>query len=198
MRTFVAIEIPEETRKKVEALIETLKPTTKNVRWSRPGGLHITLKFIGEISPETVERAKSLLARLPTPAPFPVQMKGSGLFPKENAPRVIWAGIEAGPQLAKLARQIEDALLELDIPKENRDFSPHLTLGRLRNNDKLTALREVLHQKEPLEMGSFFADAFYLFESRPSSNGSVYQKLARFPFAAPSGSDPGNGSRAVE
>ena len=204
MRTFVAIDLPENILKKIQELLERLKPASKNVRWSRPESIHITLKFIGEIPVEKVEEVKAQLESVQRRAPLKLRVRGAGFFPNERAPRVIWLGIEAGSEfsegsessessagsesseLAELAREIEDRLGGLGIPKENRRFSAHLTLGRLRADDKLLAVREILRRQEPLELGAFTAEEFVLYESQLSPGGSIYRKLARFPLLAPS------------
>lgn len=184
MRAFLAIEIPAEICKKIRDLIEVLQRTTPNVRWARAEGLHLTLKFIGQVPLEKIEEIQAQLASLRLPAPLPLRVQGFGYFPNERSPRVIWLGVEAGPQLAELAGRIEEGLYRLGIPKEDRPFSSHLTLGRLRAPDKLLALRELLRQREPLEMGSFTAEEFYLYESQLSPGGSLYRKIARFPLLA--------------
>lgn len=181
MRTFVAIDITEPIRRQIVHLIELLKPATTRVRWTREEGLHITLKFIGHIPSEKVEEVKECLASIRMPAPLSLQLRGSGYFPSERSPRVIWLGVEAGPELAQLAVAVEESLLKLGIPKENRPFSAHLTLGRLRMPDRIVAVKELLHKRAPLELGSFTASELYLYESKLSSEGSVYRKIARFP-----------------
>jgi 2'-5' RNA ligase len=185
MRTFVAIDIPSGIRHQIRELLDVLQraasPSGSNVRWSRSEGLHITLKFLGEVSPEKAEQIKTQLQSVRLADPLPIQVRGAGFFPNERAPRVIWVGIQAGPELAELARRIEESLAPLGIAKEDRPFSAHLTLGRLRAPDKLVAVRELLRQREPLEMGRFTAAEFYLYESQLAPGGSIYRRMARFP-----------------
>src|SRR3989304_2756462 len=96
MRTFVAIDLPAEIHRQIAQLQDLLQPTTMQVRWTRPEGLHLTLKFIGEIPPEKVEEATRRLASIRVPAPLSLQVRGSGYFPNERSPRVIWLGGEGG------------------------------------------------------------------------------------------------------
>ena len=180
MRTFVAIDLPSEIRRKIAQLIALLQPTTKHVRWARAEGLHLTLKFIGEIAPEKVAEVTSSLASIRIAAPISLAIRGAGYFPNERSPRVIWLGVEAGPELPALAAQVEAALLPLGIAKENRPFAAHLTLGRLKGPDKIPLLQEVLRRQEPLDFGSFAAEELFLYESQLSSGGSVYRKMATF------------------
>lgn len=186
MRAFLAIDIPEDIRRRIVDLLQALQPTTNIVRWTRPEGLHITLKFLGELAPEQIEAVKTQLASIRLPAPLPLQVRGAGYFPNERSPRVIWLGIAAGPELAELAGRVEENLAAVGIPREDRPLSSHLTLGRLRTPDRIPAVKELLRRREPLEFGSFTAEEFYLFESQLSPGGSTYRKIARFPLAAAS------------
>ena len=183
MRTFVAIEIPGEIRERIQELLDALRRAPGDVRWTRPDGLHITMKFLGEVAPEKVEVVKARLHSLAPSAPLPIAVRGAGFFPNERAPRVIWLGIEAGPELEQLAVRIEECLLPLGFPKEERPFAPHLTLGRARSTNNLGTLRELLRLREPLDMGSFVAQDIFLFESQMAAGGSIYRKIARFPLA---------------
>jgi len=191
MRTFVAIDLPPEIRRKIAELIDVIKPAGSQVRWARPEGLHVTLKFIGELSAEKLPEATRRLGAIRAAAPLPLQVRGAGYFPNPRAARVIWLGLQAGPELAALAAHVEDALLPLGIPKEKRAFAAHLTLGRLKTPGSVAGLHEILRRREPLEFGAFAAEEFYLYESQLSRGGSVYRKLARFAFAENSPSRSG-------
>ncbi|MBF8305113.1 MAG: 2'-5' ligase [Acidobacteria bacterium] len=183
MRTFVAIDLPSEIRRKVMQLIALLQPTTTHVRWARADGLHLTLKFIGEITPEKVAEVSNRLSSIRIAAPISLAIRGAGYFPHERSPRVIWLGVEAGADFPALAAQVEEALLPLGIAKENRPFAAHLTLGRLKSPDKIPLLQEVLRRQEPLDFGAFEAEEFFLYESQLAPGGSLYRRIARFAFA---------------
>ena len=187
MRTFVAIDLPAEIRRKITQLQDLLKPTTAQVRWARAEGVHLTLKFIGEIPPNKVEEITGRLASIRVLAPLAIEVRGAGYFPNERSPRVIWLGVEGGPDLPALAAQVEDVLVPLGIQKEKRSFAGHLTLGRLKVPDKIPVLQEVLRRQGPLDFGSFSADEFVLYESQLSPGGSLYRKMARFAFVERSG-----------
>ena len=180
MRTFIAIDIPEEIRRKIHDIIEALRPAGTKVSWSRAEGLHLTLKFLGEVPATKTEEIKTSLAAVHLPAALALQVQGAGYFPNERSPRVIWLGVDGGSELRELVARVEANLQPLGFPKEDRPFSAHLTLGRLRTPGKIAAVQELLRQQEPLALGSFTANEFFLYESRPSSGGSVYLKIARF------------------
>lgn len=180
MRTFIAIDIPAAIRERIGELIELLKPAATNIRWARPEGIHITLKFLGEVPPDKVERVKQSLAEVHVSDNLAIAIQGSGYFPGERAPRVIWLGIEAGPELEALATGIEAKLEKLGFARESRPFSAHLTLGRVGTPGKIFAVQELLRWREPLALGSFTAKEFFLYESKLSRSGSVYTKIASF------------------
>src|SRR5579885_325573 len=101
MRAFVAIDIPSNIRERIRDLIGALKPLDPNIRWARPEGVHITLKFLGEVPLPKVEQVSSALSNVKLPASFRVGIEGCGYFPNERSPRVAWLGIEAGMELSE-------------------------------------------------------------------------------------------------
>src|ERR1035438_2770456 len=129
MRIFIGIDLDPEVRARISRFIEGVQGFAPDARWMRPESLHITLKFIGEQTPEQVEAITDRLRRVEGSA-FEIRSAGYGFFPTAKAPRVFWIGIQAGPQLAELAENIDMATAELGIPREDRALSPHLTLAR--------------------------------------------------------------------
>src|ERR1700690_3850931 len=129
MRIFIGIDLEEEIRGKIARFLEGVGGFALEARWVRPESLHITLKFIGEQKAEQVEAITQRLRRV-AGSPIEIQVPGNGFFPPAKSPRVFWIGIHAGPQLAQLARDIDSTVAELGIPREDRPFSPHLTLAR--------------------------------------------------------------------
>ena len=129
MRIFVALDLDEEVRKRIQLFVDEVRGFAPNARWITPESLHITLKFIGEKPEPLVNQIDGALGQLAV-TPFRITFSGTGFFPTPKAARVFWSGIEAEPGLSELAQKIEDSLVELGIPKEQRVFSPHLTLAR--------------------------------------------------------------------
>jgi 2'-5' RNA ligase len=159
----------------------------------RPESLHITLKFIGEQKPDRVEAIQERLRGVPGAA-VQIRFAGHGFFPTAKSPRVFWIGIQAGPELAELATNIDAAAAELGIPREDRPFSPHLTLARggggsgsprWRKGDGPSLTFAVLEKRlaamSALDFGTMTAREFYLYQSQLSPGGSKYTKLQRFP-----------------
>jgi 2'-5' RNA ligase len=183
MRLFVALDIPEDVRDSLAALTAKLRPACKDARWPRIEGLHVTLKFIGETPYENVARIRAALGSIPPRAAIPIIFRGLGFFPNERHPRVLWAGVEAGPELAALAAGVEAALEPLAFAREERTFSPHLTLARFHSPRKLEALRAAIEQAGPLEFGAVTAQEFHLYQSVLKPGGAEYTRLATFSFA---------------
>src|ERR1700688_3384761 len=183
MRLFVALDIPEDVRSALAALTARLRPACRNARWVRIEGLHVTLKFIGETPAEKVDAIKAALASIPSRAPIPINFRGLGFFPNERRPRVLWAGIEASAELAALAAAVKTALDPLGIPREERAFSPHLTLARFDAPRALDALHAVVEKASLLEFGGATAKEFHLYQSILKPGGAEYTRLATFSFA---------------
>ena len=195
MRIFIGIDLDPEVRARIERFLEGVEGFAPEARWMRPESLHITVKFIGEQPPERVEAITERLRRLESSA-FEIRAGGYGFFPTAKAPRVFWIGIHAGQQLAELAGSIDIATAELGVPREDRPYSPHLTLARAgagrrssspkwRNGDGPNATFAVLEKRlaamGELDFGTMTANEFILYQSQLSPAGSRYTKLQRFP-----------------
>jgi RNA 2',3'-cyclic 3'-phosphodiesterase len=183
MRLFVALDIPEEVRNSLAELVAQLRPVCQNARWARVEGLHVTLKFIGEAPLEKVEVIKTALSSIPTRAPIPIDFQGFGFFPNDRRPRVLWAGVEAGPELRELALAVETALDSVGIPRETRPFAPHLTLARFESSRGLDALHAAIQNTGSHDFGRTTATEFHLYQSVLKRRGAEYTQLATFSFA---------------
>jgi RNA 2',3'-cyclic 3'-phosphodiesterase len=192
MRVFVAIDIDEAVRERIKRFLDGVREFAADVRWVRPESLHLTLKFIGEKSPNTVEQVKRALSAIQA-TNIEITLRGYGFFPTAKSPRVFWIGIEAGPGLAALALAVDHATAALGIHRAERAFSPHLTLARGgpgsgaprrqrgdRVNKTFQRLQEKIAALPTPEFGSMTAREFFLYESQLSRSGSRYTKIARF------------------
>src|SRR5579885_2447406 len=119
MRLFTAIDPSPEVHASLVQLLERLRPSAR-LRWSRPEGLHVTLKFIGEFPESRLPALRQALGSVPAPAAIPMEVSGLGFFPDVRAPRVFWAGIAAPPELKKLVGEIDRALQPLGVAVERR------------------------------------------------------------------------------
>jgi 2'-5' RNA ligase len=180
VRLFVALDIPEEVRAGIGALIEKLRSVCRGARWVRIEGAHVTLKFIGHVATEQTEEIKSALSKVPFPAEIHINFRSLGFFPNERRPRVLWAGIENGAKLGAVAAEMDAVLEPLGIAREQRAFSPHLTLARFDSPKGLDGLRAAIAAEASLEFGSANATAFHLYQSVLKRNGAEYTRLATF------------------
>ena len=181
MRLFIAIAIPEHVRSALGELIDSLRSACREARWVRLTGLHVTLKFIGETLPENVEEIKAALKNIPERAPIHLHFGGLGFFPNARHPGVLWAGVEAGPELTALSGAIEDALDPAGVPPpEHRKFTPHLTLARFKDSPGVNGLREAIEKAGAPKFGVTTATEFHLYESVLKPGGAEYTRLATF------------------
>lgn len=192
MRIFIALDIDNAIRERIVRFMDGIREFAPDARWVRPESLHVTLKFVGEKPADSVEEIKKALATIKA-VPFDLGFRGFGFFPTAKAARVFWIGIQSGPQLASLAKSIDEAGSNLGIPKEDHPFSPHLTLARggghsgapgWRKGDAANRNFHLLQEKLAAfptpEFGTMTAREFYLYESKLMQGGSRYTKLARF------------------
>jgi 2'-5' RNA ligase len=181
VRLFVAIELPDDLRVRLSEMQRALGCESLPVRWVRPEGIHLTLKFLGEVPQDSIDAIGSALARAAMHhAPFRLEGRGIGTFPERGRPRVIWVGLLGDVErIVALARSVEEALAPLGFPPEARRFSPHLTLGRFRGSPHAD-WRLLLERSSGAPFGSFGVDGFSLFESRLKPEGAEYHALTRF------------------
>jgi 2'-5' RNA ligase len=194
MRIFIGIDLDPEVRARIERFLAGVEAFAPDARWVRPESLHITLKFIGEQTPEQVEAITDRLRGI-NGSPFEIRCAGFGFFPTPKAPRVFWIGIHSGPQLAELAESIDIATAELGVPREDRPYSPHLTLARAGAgrrsgspkwrkgdgpNTTFAVLEKRLAAMGEIDFGTMTAREVILYQSQLSPGGSKYTKLQRF------------------
>ena len=179
MRLFTAVDPSLEVIESLRDLLLRLQPTAR-LRWSRPENLHLTLKFIGEWPEEKIPALLEALGSVPAPAALEMNLSGLGFFPNPRSPRVFWVGVQAPPELAELAVNIDRMLEPLGIAPEKRAYSPHLTLARIQERTPLERLRREIESLPSVEFGSFTVDRFYLYQSRLSPGGSIYTRIGEF------------------
>jgi 2'-5' RNA ligase len=182
MRLFTAVDLPTDILLRLERLISSLR-NEAFIKWSPLDNLHITTKFIGEWPESRIQELDEALRALPPRQPFEVELKGLGWFPNDRSPRVLWVGVYASPELAELADQTSKALEPLGIKPEDREFSPHMTIARIKNPVPLSGLKQRVAELQGSNWGRFVANEFSLFDSQPGSNASIYRKVRNYQFA---------------
>lgn len=186
MRLFVAFDLPNDVREALREPIARLKPLCRAARWARPEGMHVTLKFIGHAigdgDTEKLDAARAALAAVKSSEPVKIGYRGVGFFPDARRPRVVWCGVEASPNLAKLAADIERGIEPLGIPSETRAFVPHLTLARFKSPEEVDALVRSAAEWVSRDFGSASEAEFHLFESLLKPGGAEYRKIESYSF----------------
>ena len=183
MRLFIAIDLPEDLRAALageQDRFRALSAGTRDIRWTVPESLHLTLKFLGEVSPDRVPAVTAVLESIGPFTAFEIEVRGFGFFPDARRPSVFWAGLNAPANLDYLARKVDQALAALGFPREKRPFTPHLTLARFRAPRADPALVRQANGLEHSTVGRFAVSEYFLYESRLLPGGAKHTKVARF------------------
>jgi 2'-5' RNA ligase len=185
IRTFIAIELDESIKDGLTKLQERLKGKVPrgSARWVRPKGIHLTLKFLGDVPADQIGEITGALERSCQGfAPFSLSCGGLGCFPNLKRPRVVWVGIqEETGTLAQLKKAIEENVAPLGYPTEKRKFSPHLTLGRVQkraSSGDRRRLGELVGASEIGILGQMEVRSVNLIRSDLRPSGAVYTRLA--------------------
>jgi 2'-5' RNA ligase len=186
LRAFIAIEIPLEIRAAIGSATALVQEEIgSSVRWVSTENMHLTLKFLGDVSPGNVEMLSEMLrAEADLFHCFDLHLGGLGSFPNLKRPRVIFIGIQSPPTLEALQRGIESASRRLGYESEERGFSPHLTIGRVKQNMTATEQQSIRHALEATRidsLGTARVDSVHLYKSDLKSTGSVYTRLYSAP-----------------
>ena len=178
MRLFVAVDLPNEIRKRLADIQQELRPSSGSVRWVAPEAIHITLKFIGETPEKKLEDIDTALNGFAW-KPFTITVRGVGFFPGNRSPRVFWAGLEA-PTMKDMAEELDTRMERVGFDKEKRSFRPHITLARARDTRIDSSLVTAAEAYQNYDFGSFIADRVFLFQSTLKPSGAVYEKLKEY------------------
>ena len=188
LRAFIALEIPAKVQKDIYHATSSLRKGTGSlIRWVPTENMHLTLKFLGDISPANVEFLIQMIrAEADSHQSFDIHLTGLGSFPSRKRPRVIYIGIQAPAELEALQHAVESAARRLGYESEDRSFSPHLTIGRVKHALRISAtdqqqIRHALEETKIDSLGTARVDSVHLYKSDLKPTGSVYTKL----FSAP-------------
>ncbi|MDR3578267.1 MAG: RNA 2',3'-cyclic phosphodiesterase [Anaerolineaceae bacterium] len=183
IRAFIAIELPSSIQKKLGEVINGLKNQSKDViRWVPPHNIHITLKFLGDVSTNNLQILTQIIAsEVSRYHPFEIRIGGLGAFPNLRQPRVIWIGVQAPAVLENLQRGIEAETRRMGYVAEERPFSPHLTVGRTSHNanqDDIRQIAVILSNTTVADLGTVQVESVRLFKSDLQRSGAVYTVIA--------------------
>jgi 2'-5' RNA ligase len=185
-RLFISLDLPlgiKEAAGKVQERLQeaqTSKNIYWNIIWTRPGGMHLTLKFLGEVEAGRIQEIQAALVEsIHAFRPISIAVEGLGGFPTMHAPRVIWLGIkEPSGELLSFQKRVDQAVAPLGFPPEMREFHPHLTLGRVKSPKGRDVLVQVLKALDPGRLGEWRLEELNLMQSMIQPDGTVYTKLS--------------------
>lgn len=176
------MDLNDSVRNAISRFCDRLRPLCPAAKWVRVEGMHVTLKFLGEIKEALLAKIPEAFANVRSSAPVEMNFRGTGFFPSPKRPRVLWIGVESSPNLAEIAADIEARLEVLGIPRETREFKPHLTLARFESPQGLDALRREIESERVMDFGSAQTGEFYLYQSQLQQGGSRYTRLQSYRF----------------
>lgn len=178
IRTFICIEIPAPIKEKLTSLQNTLKSLGHGVSWTRTDGMHLTLKFLGDVDSTQIDIIADAVQRATIGmSPFFISIVGAGGFPNLHKPRVLWVGVEQRHGVVvEMQQKIEEELTKVGIPKEERKFSPHLTLGRVKIFQGVDGICNRLKELSFAEE-TFQVSEIVVMRSDLKSDGAVYTPL---------------------
>ncbi len=177
IRTFIAVEIPEDLKQALQRLQGEFGRSRDRVTWVKPAGMHITLKFLGDIEEQRIpELGEKIRESCAGRSCFPVRLSGTGVFPGMKRPRVLWVGIvEGAEELRAIFQNLDPRLSEIGFSEEKRPFRPHITLGRIKEIRDPKGFKTQMEMHREVVIGSMTAHAVHLVESRLRPEGAVYR-----------------------
>lgn len=182
LRCFIAVPTPGPLKKLLTEITDGLKKSGADVRWVTAENIHLTLKFLGATEEELVPGiCKALSERLSYYSHFYINISGVGCFPDMRRPRVVWIGIEESRELNDLAAAVESEMMKLGYQAEERAYSPHLTIGRVRSQKGIKALISALEGKGAVSLGRMEIGRITLMKSELRPAGAQYSSLAEIP-----------------
>jgi RNA 2',3'-cyclic 3'-phosphodiesterase len=176
VRAFVALRMSAQVEDALAGFVEKLRGLSNGIGWTPRANLHLTLRFLGDRVPaEKLERIDSALEQTAaTAAPFAIVIRGTGVFPNPTRPRVIWVGLQSNC-LIQLAARVENAAVNAGFEPEQRDYTPHLTIGRIRDPQAWRAVRTSINEAADRDFGTTQVDSMTLYQSRLGSHPTYIQ-----------------------
>ena len=187
LRTFIAVDLSAEIIDEIDSIITYFKTQVPEgaLKWVETDNLHLTIKFLGDISKAQLADVKVMIAaELRYFSSFVISVQELGMYPNKNHPRVIWLGIKGGQPLINMHQKLDQALIEAQIPKEGRPFSPHLTIARVRRRtdpDIAKVIGRTLSNFRVDFLGEFPIEQVHLYQSELTRQGPIYTRLLSVP-----------------
>ena len=194
IRCFIAIEIPRGVRNRLLEIQEMLRGQIRHASWVKPGNIHLTLRFLGDIDPKAVETVGAAMKQVASVhRSFLIQFGGIEAFPNLSRPRAVWVGVTVGKsQAAAIAEDINDALRRCGFPPDNKKFNAHLTLARVKERVNLRPFAELYRQYAGADDAATEAREISLIQSRLHPSGAIYTTLRSYALAPDRTEKPGD------
>lgn len=191
IRSFIAVPIPAELKTELGRFQEKLKRIGADVKWVRPESMHLTLRFMGNLTLSEIQLAGEAVFQVAKKfAPFSVELKGFGTFPPGRRPRVLWIGLAQGEkELKEIFQNLEQELISRGLGEADKPFAGHLTLGRIKTSKKLDFILEYFKKEAEKSFGVFEAKTICLFQSQLHPEGAIYTALREEVLAGRSGGE---------
>jgi 2'-5' RNA ligase len=182
IRVFLAVKVPEEFKEKIQEVQKQLKMQNADVGWVGPENFHYNLKFFGYVTEPEIKKIESAVKRVVAGHhPFKLEIEGIGTFPTPTAPRVIWLGTKKGTaEITALANDLDKEFSKEGFESENRPFTAHLTLGRVKSTQNKQKLVEKVKDLKAMKIGEFNIEEITLFQSQLQREGPIYTELMKF------------------
>ncbi len=186
MRCFIALELDDAIKGKLQFAQQLFKGVRGGrIGWCSREQMHLTLKFLGEAAedmiPKIVQAIETAARDIP---PFDMIVEGLGAFPPSGSPRVLWVGVRENDILTRLQQRIEDNVSPLGFAPEDRRFTPHLTLGRVKERIDARACRDIIQRNKDLAAGTQHVRRIVLFSSTLRPTGAIYDHVAEIPLSS--------------
>jgi len=176
VRAFIALEIPEDIRGRIMEVEANVSSSGADVKLVEKENLHVTMKFLGDISPETINKVQAAMGSIKG-GNFPIEVRGTGVFPNPRRPRVLWVGVgSGGDRVVSIFRQLDGEVAKLGF-RTDREFTPHITIGRVRTPRNQNELLGALDRYKTTVFGSTLVERIVLKKSALTSSGPVYSNL---------------------
>ena len=184
IRAFIAIPLDPKIQHSIECMQDHLKKSNNDIKWVKPENIHITLKFLGDVTTEQINSVKQTLSNCThNTRPFKVELSQLGAFPNIECPRTLWIGLkDSKQQLNRMAVSLEIALGKIGFQDDQRPFSPHITIGRIRSSKNIDALAQSTSSYQISENCTQTISKIILFQSTLTSEGPIYKSLYQIKF----------------
>jgi len=183
VRTFIAIELPDEIRSDIRQLTRAFTPYRFDIRWVKPLNMHLTIQFLGDVGPADLDAIGKVLSdKAGFFSRFDLIPRGLGVFPSLKRPRILWIGIAGQTDiLGSIQKSVSSGLNDLGFTAQKRPFRGHLTFGRIKSRIDQKRLLDALHAQQKFVSKAFSVDHLVMFKSELTQGGPIYTKLYEAP-----------------